>query len=322
MPPQLHEPVLVKEVTEWLQPERGGIFIDCTVGLGGHAEAILAASPDATVIGIDRDAESLQLSLGRLSNYGSRFRGVHANFKELEAVLEQLKIRAVSGIVADLGVSSHQLDSPDRGFSFLHDAPLDMRMDRSGGPTAAELVALLSEREIADLIYKYGEERRARKIARAIAREREQRPVLTTRHLAQLVARTLKVPGRWRIHPATRTFQALRIAVNREIDGLEEFVRIAISHLAVGARLAVISFHSLEDRMIKETFKLESGKCVCGSAPRGAVECGVCGARSRVRIMTPKPIRPGDAESSRNRRARSARLRVCERLEVTPTENS
>jgi 16S rRNA (cytosine1402-N4)-methyltransferase len=288
--------------------------------MGGHTEAILNANPGVTVIGIDRDSESLELSRSRLSSYGSRFRGIHANFKELESVLAQLDIRSVDGIVADLGVSSSQLESPDRGFSFSGDAPLDMRMDRSRGPTAADLLSRLEEREIADLIFRFGEERHARRIARAIVRDREGDPVFTTGRLAKVVARAVRARGRWRIHPATKTFQALRIAVNEETEGLAEFVQTAISSLNDGARLAVISFHSLEDRVIKQEFRRESGKCVCGSAPRGAVECRVCGAVNRVRILTPKPIRPSAVEVAANRRARSARLRVCERLGSSPVE--
>lgn len=314
MPSQIHEPVLAREVIEWLRPQCGGIFVDCTVGLGGHAEALLTAGKHAAVIGIDRDSESLELAARRLSSFGSRFRAVHANFKELDSVLRQLGIATVNGVLADLGVSSLQLESPERGFSFSQESPLDMRMDQTSGDTAADLIARLGERELADLIYLYGEERRARRIARAIVRRRAVQPILTTADLAQIIVRALKVPGRWRIHPATRTFQALRIAVNDEIEVLERFVVQAISRLAAGGRLAVIAFHSLEDRVIKRTFRRESGKCDCGSAPGGAVQCPTCGATKRVRILTLKPVRPGREEVSRNPRARSARLRVCERL--------
>lgn len=313
MPSQTHEPVLVREVIEWLRPERGGAFVDCTVGPGGHAEAILTAARRASVIGIDRDAESLDLAARRLSSFGKRFIPMQANFQDLNAVLQQLGVASVAGVLADLGASSLQLESAERGFSFTQDSPLDMRMDRTSGETAAELIARLNEREIADLIYRYGEERHARRIARAIVRRRATRPVLTTGDLAQITVRAINAPGRWRIHPATRTFQALRIVVNQEIEFLEHFVVAAIAALAGGARLAIISFHSLEDRVVKQTFRRESGTCACGAAPKGALECHVCGATNRVRVLTPKPIRPGPEEVSRNPRARSARLRVCER---------
>lgn len=293
----LHEPVLVDEVLGLLRPELGGIFADCTVGMGGHAEALLEASDETIVIGIDCDAESLELACRRLARFGSRFRPVRANFKELPQLLERLGVAQVRGALADLGVSSFQLESAHRGFSFALDSRLDMRMDQSCGPSAAELVNRLAEHQLADLIFKYGQERRARRIARAIVAERARRPIETTAQLANLVIRALRPRGRWRIHPATRTFQALRIAVNRELEGLDRFISDAISALEPGGRLAIISFHSLEDRIVKQTFRLEAGR-----------------AGSRVRILTPKPIRPDPSEIQRNPRSRSARLRACEKL--------
>jgi 16S rRNA (cytosine1402-N4)-methyltransferase len=332
-----------------LRPERGGRFVDCTLGLGGHAEAILLASPSALVIGIDTDAESLERATGRLENFGDRFIGIHANFKELAKVLHSLGIKTVEGIVADLGISSYQLAAPDRGFSFQQEAPLDARMDRSRGQTAADMVNTLEEAELADLIYAYGEERGARKIARMIIRERARQSIETTSQLANLVVRALNIKGRWRIHPATRTFQALRIAVNEEIEGLKEFISTAISCLAAEARFAVISFHSLEDRVVKTAFRLESGVCQCEygsrdllggfgdlspaasaypdtdpdaaskaverpSAAGANVVCHRCGAKKRVIVLTRKPIRSSSEEIQINPRSRSARLRVCERV--------
>src|SRR5262249_3555490 len=209
------------------------------------------------------DLESLQVARVRLARFGKRFIDVHANFKELKTVLDSLRAGQATGILADLGISSHQLDSQDRGFSFQTQAPLDMRMDRSEGRTASDLLNSLSEADLADLIFQYGEERGARRIARAIVRERQRQPVTTTTQLAEIVVRVLKVQGRWRIHPATRTFQALRIAVNRELEGLAEFVSVAAGHLKPSGRLAVISFHSLEDGIIKRAFRLASGQCQC-----------------------------------------------------------
>jgi 16S rRNA (cytosine1402-N4)-methyltransferase len=333
-----HEPVLLTEVVDWLRASEGGLFVDCTVGLGGHAEAILDASPQSRVIGLDRDLESLQLATRRLERFGDRFIGNQANFKELKPVLDSLAIIQAAGILADLGISSFQLASEERGFSFQTDAPLDMRMDRSRGATASDLVNSLSEAELADLIFKYGEERGARRIARGIVRERGRQPVTGTIQLAQIVVRALNVPGRWRIHPATRTFQALRIAVNGELEGLAEFVTGAASYLEPSGRLAVISFHSLEDGIIKRAFRLAAGQCQCQPrrhAPRhqdyvdtlarqsevravdhqiDKVVCDRCGARKLVDILTKKPIQPSQDEVRRNPRARSARLRVCSRL--------
>jgi 16S rRNA (cytosine1402-N4)-methyltransferase len=338
---QSHEPVLLQEIVEFLRPEQGGLFVDCTLGLGGHSEAILKASPDARVIGLDRDREALTVAEKRLAIFDKRFRAVHSNFTEISRVLAQMDAISVRGVLADLGVSSLQLDKSERGFSFTADAPLDMRMDQTGGETAADLVNSLPEAELADLIFEYGEERGARRISRAITRERERSPIETTKQLADLVVRTLRVPGRWRIHPATRTFQALRIAVNQELRAVEAFIPDAITALLPGGRLAIISFHSLEDRIVKRSFLRESGRCDCpvevrrvADASRAFAEnsfessgeekgdanatgealCPACGARRRVHLLTRKPIRPSAAETARNPRSRSALLRVCEKL--------
>ena len=305
-----HRPVLLRETIESLAVERGGLFVDCTVGLGGHSEAILQTSPDAQVLGIDRDEEALRLARERLAEFGGRFRAVRADFRELTRVLATAEVKAVRGILADLGVSSLQLDSPSRGFSFRHEAPLDMRMDMSSGETAAELLGRLSEVEIARLIFEYGEERHSRRIARRIVERREAgEPVTSTTELAKLVERAIGGKKR-RIHPATRTFQALRIAVNRELEGLDQFVADAFDALEPHGRLAVISFHSLEDRIIKRTLLKLSGRCQC---PPRLPQCA-CGARQVIEILTRRPLTPTEDEIAENPRARSAKLRVAARL--------
>jgi len=307
-----HRPVLLRETIELLAAARGGLFVDCTVGLGGHTEAILQASADAQVLGIDRDDEALAFARERLKPFGPRFRSVHADFRELTRVLATAKIKQARGILADLGASSLQLDSPSRGFSFRHDAPLDMRMDATGGEeTAAELLGRLSEVEIARIIFEYGEERHSRRIARRIVQGRERgEPVRTTRDLAELVERAAGPGKQRRIHPATRTFQALRIAVNRELESLDEFLSDAVDLLEPEGRLAVIGFHSLEDRIIKRTFSKLSGHCQC---PPRLPQCK-CGARRVVEILTRRPVTPKASEIAENPRARSAKLRACKKL--------
>jgi 16S rRNA (cytosine1402-N4)-methyltransferase len=301
-----HRPVLLRETIELLAAERGGLFVDCTVGLGGHSEAILQASSGAQVLGIDRDEEALELASRRLALYGSRFRAVHADFRELTRVLATAKVRQAHGVLADLGVSSLQLDSPGRGFSFRHEAPLDMRMDRSSGETAAELLGRLSEVEIANLIFEYGEEPRSRRIARAIVQRRERgQPAATTTDLANVIERAVGRGNKRRIHPATRTFQALRIAVNAELENLDRFLFDAVDHLEPAGRLAVISFHSLEDRIVKRTLLKLSGKCQC---PPRLPKC-ICGATKRIEILTRRAMAPSETEIDENPRSRSAKLR-------------
>ncbi|HEV2828605.1 MAG TPA: 16S rRNA (cytosine(1402)-N(4))-methyltransferase RsmH, partial [Pyrinomonadaceae bacterium] len=286
--------MLLRETIESLAAERGGLFVDCTVGLGGHSEAILQASSDAHVLGIDRDEEALEMARKRLAQFGGRFQAFKADFRELTRVLATAKVGQARGILADLGVSSWQLDSPSRGFSFRHDAPLDMRMDVTSGETAAELLGRLSEVEIARIIFEYGEERHSRRIARRIIEHRERgQPVATTRDLAGLVERAIGRGKQRRIHPATRTFQALRIAVNRELEHLDQFTADAIDLLEPDGRLAVISFHSLEDRIIKRTLLKLSGRCQC---PPRTPQC-ICGARKAIEILTRRPITPSESES-------------------------
>ncbi len=313
MEPTSHRSVLLDETLALLRPVAGGLYVDATLGAGGHAEAILEASaPDGRVVGIDRDPSALSRAAARLGRFGSRFTAVHGNHGDLAALLRERGVFAADGIVADLGVSSLQLDDPARGFSFRADGPLDMRMDpSSGGPTAADLVAGSSEDELRRILWTYGEERLARAIARAIVRARAVAPVATTAALASLVERVAgPAARRFRIHPATRTFQALRVAVNGEILGLPAFVRDAVSLLRRGGRLCVIAFHSLEDRAVKQTLRSLAERCIC---PPGLPVCG-CGRENLVRVLTPKPVTPSPEETGSNPRARSAKLRAAERL--------
>ena len=289
-----HVPVMTAEVLQHLRPERGGVFIDCTVGLGGHARALLEAGA-TRLIGLDRDRRALAGAAETLSAWRDRIDLVHSDYRALDEVLDARDIAVVDGALADLGVSSMQFDAPGRGFSFQRDEPLDMRMDQSAGDTAADLVARSSERELADAIFQYGEERFSRRIARAIVEARRETPVATTGRLASIVRRAIPRRGFARIDPATRTFQALRIWVNRELEGLDRFLEAAVRRLRAGARLVVITFHSLEDRIVKHTLR--------------ALESGDAG----VRVLTRKPIVPSDEEITRNPRARSAKLRAAER---------
>ena len=307
-----HRPVLLGETLKFLAPERGGLFIDCTVGLGGHSEAILESSSDTRVIGMDLDSAALDYSRQRLARFGERFRAFQANFRAIAEVLRQANERDPSGILVDLGVSSLQFDSPERGFSFRFDAPLDMRMDPAHGPTAADLLQQLPESEMARIIFEFGEERHSRRIARRIVERREQgKPITTTTELADLVRHAAGGHKRNQIHPATRTFQALRIAVNQELEGLGSFVESAIDLLKPDGRFVGISFHSLEDRILKNELRRLSGQCQC--PPRLPV-CE-CGAREVVEVLTRRPVIPGEREVDENPRARSAKLRAARKLE-------
>ena len=288
----LHEPVLRAETVEMLDPGDRGLVVDCTVGTGGHAAALLEAGA-ARVVGLDRDAEVLPLARRRLAAWKDRVELVHADYRSLDDVLDRLGVDRVDGALADLGCSSTQLDTAGRGFSFRRDDPLDMRMDRTGSPTLADLLAGATPEGLADVIFEYGDERRSRRIARAIVAAWTGAGIRTTAELAAVVRRAARYRGRSRIDPATRTFQALRIWVNRELDGLDAFLRSAAARLKAGARLAVISFHSLEDRIVKRTLReLERGGGLA------------------MRILTRKPVRPGEEELRRNPRARSAKLRA------------
>lgn len=301
-----HLPVLYKETIHALQPRAGGRYIDGTLGAGGHSAGILEASaPTGQVLAFDLDPQAIQIARVRLARFGARVHIVQASYIKMAEIAASLGWEAVDGIVLDLGVSSMQLDTAERGFSFLRDAPLDMRFDPNASLSAADLVNSLPESELADLLYRYSEERQSRRIARAIV---QNRPLASTRQLADLVLKT--IGKKERIHPATRTFQALRIAVNGELDSVESVLPIAIGLLRPGGRLAVISFHSLEDRIIKETFRRESTDCLC--PPRQPV-C-TCGHRASIRQINRKPLEASEAEMQENSRARSAKLRIVEKL--------
>ena len=311
-PEDIHASVLLDETIKVLDPQPDGVFIDATLGLGGHTEAILETAENSRVVGIDQDLEAIAIATERLARFGERVQIVHANFAGIKRVAADMGITAADGVIADLGVSSLQFDSESRGFSFRFDAPLDMRMDsESGGETAADLLERLSEEEIANLIYEYGEERFSRRIARRIVEKREAgEPVRTTKQLANLVEKAVKRSPKDKIHPATRTFQALRIAVNRELEILEQFIADSIDLLKKEGRFVVITFHSLEDRIAKQTLQRLAGKCSC---PPRIPKC-VCGAAKIVEVLTKKPVTAGDDEVNRNPRARSAKLRACMKL--------
>jgi 16S rRNA (cytosine1402-N4)-methyltransferase len=291
-----HVPVLLDEVRSLLLPERGGTFVDCTVGLGGHARMLLEGGA-TRLIGIDRDTDALAIARASLAEFGDRVTLVHADYRALADVLDAHGETAVSGVLADLGVSSMQLDGVGRGFSFKRDEPLDMRMDRTQGETAAELLDRVDETELADLIYRFGEERRSRQVARAVVTARTQSPITTTGRLAEIVRRGVAARGWQRIDPATRTFQALRIWVNRELDGLESFIGTSAARLQPGGRLAVIAFHSLEDRVVKHTLRELAQR-----------------DEAAIKVLTKHPVIAGEAEAAVNPRARSAKLRAAIRV--------
>jgi 16S rRNA (cytosine1402-N4)-methyltransferase len=305
----MHVPVMERETLELLAVGRGGRYLDGTLGLGGHTEAMLEASaPDGAVLAIDRDPEALARAGARLARFGGRAVLVHGNYAEMEALAGAAGFTGIDGILLDLGVSSMQLDTPERGFSFQHDGPLDMRMDTSRGPTAADLVNGLSRDALADLIYRLGEEKASRRIADAVVRERAAVPIETTARLAATVASA--VGGRTgRIHPATRTFQALRMAVNEELEGLERGLGGALALLRPGGRLAVISFHSLEDRVVKHTFRAHTAREE--SLPQGGSRR--VGMPPWVVPVNRKAVTAGAEETRTNPRSRSAKLRVVER---------
>lgn len=294
-----HEPVLVDEILFWLQCKPGGVYVDCTLGYAGLASRILdRIAPDGILVGIDRDATALAESRARLHTVMSRVHLRHGNFSELKTMVVETGVPRVDGVIFDLGVSSPQLDRPERGFSFREGGPLDMRMDQSEGRTAADLIRDLPETELADLIYQLGEERYSRRIARAIVQARSQDVIGTTRELAAAVERAVPASYRHgRIHCATRTFQALRIAVNRELEVLEPALRDAVDMLTPGGRVCAVSFHSLEDRIVKHTFRALAN-----------------GPEASVRVLTKKPVIASEDERNHNPRSRSAKLRVVERI--------
>jgi len=287
---------MTREVLAFLAPEHGGVFVDCTVGLGGHARAMLESGA-TRVIGLDRDRAALAVASRNLEAWRDRVELVHSDYRAIESVLDQRGIERVDGTLADLGMSSFQLEAEGRGFSFQRDDPLDMRMDATAGPTAADLLRDAPEDEIADAIFRYGEERFSRRIARSIVQARQQAPIQTTSRLADLVRRAIPRRGFSRIDPATRTFQALRIWVNRELEGLDQFLAAAVSRLRSGARMVVVTFHSLEDRIVKHTMRALAAR-----------------EPAAIRVLTKKPVVPQPDEIERNPRARSAKLRVAERV--------
>jgi 16S rRNA (cytosine1402-N4)-methyltransferase len=291
----LHVPVLTAEVLGFLQPQRGGLFVDCTVGLGGHAQAMLEAGA-GRVLGLDRDSLALEAAAATLAPFADRVELVHADYRSLGGILDARGTPHADGVLADLGVSSMQLDGSGRGFSFQRDEPLDMRMDTTAGLTAADLLATTTEQDLADAIFSYGEERFSRRIARAIVLARADAPIASTGRLAAIVRRAVPHRGYSRIDPATRTFQALRIWVNGELEGLDRFIETAVRRLQAGARLVVISFHSLEDRIVKHTLR------------------ALAQGDAALRILTRRPVVAGDDEVHRNPRARSAKLRAAERV--------
>ncbi len=305
-----HISVLYRESIEALSPRDGASYIDCTTGAGGHAEGILeAAGPGARLLGLDADPDALAIARQRLARFGDRVTLVNVNFRTLAETARENGFVPADGVLMDLGLSSMQLDRSPRGFSFQRDEPLDMRFDPRQTVTAADIVNGADELELRKILYEYGEESFAAAIARAIVRRRSTRRIETTKELAEVVARVMG-PRRGGKHSATKTFQALRIAVNEELQSLREALPQALGVLAKGGRLAVISFHSLEDRIVKEFMRQEASPCIC---PPGLPVC-VCGKRPTVRLISRKPIVPGAEEIDRNPRARSAKLRVAEKI--------
>ena len=306
---------MLEEVCEHLVAVTGGRYIDGTVGLGGHTEAVLSRFPGTQVLGIDRDSDALGLAQKRLAVFGDRATLVRGSYGSMGQHAVAMGWDRVDGVLLDVGISSMQLDTANRGFSHRLDGPLDMRMDRRGPVTAATIVNTWNEDQLTDVFRRYGEERRARRVARAIVIQREERPFARTIELAELLKRVVGQRRGPALPPATRCFQALRIAVNRELAELENGLAGALELLRPGGRLVVISFHSLEDRIVKHLFRHEAATCVC---PPGLPVC-VCGKSATLRILTRKPLRPSADEVTMNRRAASAKLRAAERLEGVAT---
>ena len=306
-----HDPVLYHEVLEFLRVRPGGVYVDCTTGLGGHSEGILKGlQGSGRLVALDRDSGSIERARTRLGEQFENFSVHHENFKNLSSVLAALEIRSIDGCLLDLGMSSFQLDSGERGFSFQLEGPLDMRMDRDQELTASQLVNELSEERLAEILWSYGEEKSARKLAAAIVVFRRRAKLRTTTELADLVERVKGRPRGSRLHPATQVFQALRIAVNQEFTGLEQILTEVVQFLKPDGFLVVIAFHSLEDRIVKQTFQREAGKCICRRRP----DLCDCPRLERVLILTKKPVTPSSLEGQRNPRARSAKLRAVQRL--------
>lgn len=310
--PDYHTPVMVSEILDYLRPESGRVYLDCTLGGGAHTlEIVKRILPDGKVVGVDQDDDALNAAAEYLSEYKANVILEKGNFADIEAIAHKLGIAAFDGVLMDLGVSSHQLETPERGFSFRFDAPLDMRMNQSQKVTAAELVNSLSEQHLSDLIFHLGDERWSRRIAKFIIMQRAKHKIETTGELVDIIHAAIPAGARPdSIHAATKTFQALRIAVNRELESLQDGLDASIRLLSKGSRIAVLSYHSLEDRIVKETFGRYTGRCTCPSR----LPICACGAEKVVNILTRKPILPTEGEISENPRARSAKLRVAEKL--------
>lgn len=308
-----HVPIMVSEVLELLEPARGGIFVDGTLGGGGHAEAVLSALPETgRLFGIDRDDEALKAASARLARFGDRFTAIKGNFFDMKTLLFGRGITRVDGILLDLGVSSHQLDAAERGFSYKAEAPLDMRMDQSAPLTAKIVVNTWSEAELRRIFWEYGEEKFSGKIAARIVERRKEKPIETTTELAELIKSA--IPAKFRNepqHPARRCFQAIRIAVNGELDGLDDAVTAAHDLLNPGGRLAILTFHSLEDRIVKNAFRRFENPCTC---PKSAPVC-ICGKKPTAKVLTRHPLVASDEEQKENSRATSAKLRAIVRID-------
>ena len=309
---EYHELVMLSEVLEYLQPKSGQTVIDGTLGGGGHSiEIVKRLLPDGKLIGIDLDNDALKAAGERLSEYSENIVLRQGNFFEMEAIVAKLGIKQVNGVLLDLGVSSYQFDTAERGFSFRYDVPLDMRMNKAQAVTARELVNSFSEKQLEDIIWNYGEERWARRIAKFIVDRRARKPIETTAELVEIVLAAVPSGARTEtIHPATKTFQALRIAVNKELESLQAGLDAAISLLAPNGKLVILSYHSLEDRIVKESFARHSGRCECPSK----LPICVCGAKKTIKVLTKRPVVASEAEISANPRARSAKLRAAEKL--------
>lgn len=309
---EYHKAVLLSETISLLAPGPGGVYVDGTLGGGGHSREILERiGPDGVLVGIDRDPEAIEYNRENLRQYADRLVLVQGNFKDIDSILDTVGYAQVDGMLLDLGVSSHQLDA-DRGFTFQRDERLDMRMSAAEeGPSAADVVNDYSETDLADIIWRYGEERYSRRVARAIIERRREKHITTTGELAEIVQSAIGVKYRGQdIHPATRTFQAIRIEVNQELHAIEAVIPAAVERLKIGGRICIISFHSLEDRIVKNVFRKLSGRCEC---PPRLPECQ-CGARKVLEILTRKPITPTAEEVKDNPRARSSKLRCAERV--------
>ena len=308
-----HVPIMVSEVLALLEPARGGIFVDGTLGGGGHAEAVLSAMPETgRLFGIDRDDEALKAAGARLSRFGDRFTAIKGNFFDMKSLLKDYGVEKVDGILLDLGVSSHQLDAAERGFSYKAEAPLDMRMDRSAPLTARTVVNTWSEAELKRIFYEYGEEKFSAKIAARIVERRREKPIETTTELAELIKGA--IPAKFRNepqHPARRCFQAIRIAVNGELDGLHDAIQAAHDLLNPGGRLAILTFHSLEDRIVKNAFRTFENPCTC---PKSAPVC-ICGKKPTAKVLTRHPLVASEQEQKENSRATSAKLRAIVRMD-------